>query len=279
MARFDSFIFAIILSALILGVIFNGLLAYFPYALTYLFVFYLGKEVYEKLEPTVNWRDYGYGISILVLSFAITPVKWIFVPGTSTFGVINYAFFLVGLTYVFFKLNMFNLNQLWKPNVLILFMAIVNFIVNYAVEDIVEAALGPTIASWIANFVRDLGYENVSNVGNIIFVREHGIKISGGCTGILGIVLYSIMSAAILIHLKLRISTKILVIMVGIYGVFAMNLLRVFLIVIIAYHNPMWIEPAHEWLGNLLFTIYLLMFWYIVLWLYDKWGHDGETVS
>ncbi len=273
--RYDWFLVSIIIAAVVLGLAFNGLLAYFPYALTYLFVFYVGRDRYEWMEGPGEWREYGWCAALIAASFLVTPVKWALVPGTSVFGVVNFALFLVGLTFVFFKFNRTSISVLWKPVALILFMALMNFAVSLVLSDWVEEVLGPTIASWEAGWARGMGYD-VTSLNNVIIVNDRWIEISGGCTGINGIVLYGIMSAAILIHLDLKLSTKVIVVILGVYGEFAMNLLRVFLIIMVAVYSPEHIETAHHWLGNILFTLYLLLFWYAVLYLYDKRRDDNE---
>lgn len=122
-----------------------------------------------------------------------------------------------------------------------------------------------------------LGFEHTVN-GNLISfltVTDRMVRVSivPDCTGIWSLIAYGVSVGTILLLLP-KIKNKGFVwIFLGFPLTYFLNNVRLVLILGVSYYlGPSWIEPAHMNTGWIVFSIWMLVFWYIFfsLKLYEK---------
>ncbi|MCG3218218.1 MAG: exosortase/archaeosortase family protein [Candidatus Heimdallarchaeota archaeon] len=105
------------------------------------------------------------------------------------------------------------------------------------------------------------------------------IFINGACSGIHSLSIFAAILSLMLFHDRKQINNKRLpiVLLVGLIGTYALNIIRVLGIIILAYYRGWGVaEPIHDYLGFTILIIWVPIFWYFASeWLYLKKEDDN----
>jgi exosortase/archaeosortase family protein len=135
----------------------------------------------------------------------------------------------------------------------------------------------PYEAGTVAGILRGIGLQ-AGNNANSVWISGGFIPVTTlidwNCAGWQGFLLFGITAIPGLGGVP-RASSKSLVVLIGALGIFAVNVLRILLVVLLGYYVG---YPAalifHDYGGTLMTLGWLLAFWYFVL---DRWG-KGEVM-
>lgn len=207
------------------------------------------------------------GLLVVVGSFFVYYLRVLVYPVESFYTVANYAVYLLGLFLVFFEFSA--LREAVAPLVLV---------VAAPASALIAVSLKPFLSPFangfaqiIVNILRALGLDaNVYlyNVPVIRFLSSSGRMISGAfvyeCMGVYSALVFSIILVVILLEDPSGSKTKLAYSIVGLTGIFALNLLRVVIIFVADYLYGAEVgATVHYTIGYALFTAWLACFLYI----------------
>jgi exosortase/archaeosortase family protein len=178
----------------------------------------------------------------------------------SRLGVIDMLVIFSGLVLVFYGLRSFKL--FWVPAtygiVLLLGYQIENNIPNYVV-------LQDWMASVMVSWVRVLGI-TASSVGHLITLNSGAnvmlLSVESDCTGIQGVLAFGMLSTMTLLDAKPKMSRLVPVFAIGFLGVFLINFVRLFAVVLT--FEFLGVEAGttvHLFVGYILFIGWVIAFW------------------
>ena len=203
-------------------------------------------------------------LASLLIYYAIIP----FYPEPAFYGAANYALHILALFLIFFETRA--LKEAFTP----LFLLAATTLSSYVAAGL-EPYITPfadDIAHLVANILRTLGFDaNVTGMPSlpIITIRSlSGRAVSGaftyGCIGISSALIFAIILIVVLMEDPSPIKTRIIYSVIGLAATFALNILRVTLILITDYfYGAEAGATIHYIIGYILFTIWLVVFLYI----------------
>lgn len=207
--------------------------------------------------------------SILVVgSFFIYYVVTLMYPGATFYTPANYTVYLFGLFLIFFDFSA--LKEAFSPLFLIVAATSSSFIAKW-----LKPFLSPyanDIAYIVVNILRVLGVDaNISYFSNtsiIAFRSLSGKMIYGAfvyeCLGAYSALVFSIILVVILFEDPGRLKVKLAYAIVGLLGTFALNILRVTVILLVDYFYGAEVGgTVHYVIGYALFSAWLGIFFYI----------------
>jgi len=233
----------------------------------YGFIFLLLKS--DKLRSIKEAKIFQefFGLIITVSSFFIYYALVLVFPQAGFYGTANYIVFLFGLFLVFFNLSA--LKEAFTP----LF-----FIAAATASSLVAAWLSPyfspyldDIAALIVNILRGLGvnaYLHYSSVPIIGFTSLSGRLVITAfvyeCIGVFSALVFSIILVIVLVEDPSGWKVKLLASVIGVLGTFALNIIRVTLILLTDYfYGAEAGATVHYIIGYSLFSTWLVFFLYV----------------
>ena len=280
--KFDVFFYSVIVIAFLLDFYaIQASFAFFSYTLILGIAIMLNDKKFYEIKEITLW-EFLLGIFVMISSFTIvTPIKWHFVPNTHVFGVFNGGIFIIGYFLVFYGIRKY---RTVLPFYLFYgFLVILNGTWGFVVNDFAQRYIAP-ISSYLAySFLKFLGYPVSISGTTITVISQNGTPVSatiaGACSGIEGMTLSTVMLIGLLMGSGMKYVWRTVVVIIGATTMFFINVLRLSLTFMAAYywgHNGL--NLAHEWLGNILFLIFILSYWYLLEILFLRKGErrNGE---
>ena len=264
--RFNLFIYSIIFTA------FTYFISYVGYTLLtdllFLVIIIIDYKSYGKLEPSYYFFkkiniDLVIGILLILVPFA----NYIFNPfhTTPSFGNIDITFVLVGLT-----ISFYGIRKLWDfylPIGFIVTIAVFSFLMH---TSLVIDILGPAFIQFTIYFSTGLlhlfGYKVVAGPNYFILPNGNRIGMLVWCSGIESFTLFTLLMIVLLLREKIKWPLKISLIVIGSIGDLFVNVIRVTILVVIAIDYGMsMMQTFHSNLGDLLFLVYVFLFYWCVI--------------
>jgi len=274
--KFDIFFYSLIVIAFLLDF----------YVISYTLIFGIAimlndKKFYEIKEVRV-W-EFVLGILIIISSFTIvTLIKWHFVPGTRIFGVFNGGVFVIGYFISFYGLRKYRIVLPF----LIFYGAIVtlNGTWGFVVNDFAKEYIAPISSHMAYSFLKWLGYPVSISGTTITVISQNGTPISatvaGACSGIEGMTLSAVMLIGLLMGSKMKYAWRTVAVIGAAISMFFINVLRISLTFMAAYYwGHEGLNLAHQWLGNIMFLVLILGYWYLIDWSFLRGGLNWEKIG
>jgi len=206
--------------------------------------------------------------SVMVVSSFFVYYGVVFVyPGASFYTAANYVVYLFGLFLIFFKFSA--LKEAFAPLFLIVAATSSSFIAVW-----LKPFLSPfanDFAHIIVNVLRAVGVDaNIYYLGNtpiLDFPSLSGKMVSGAfvyeCIGVYSALVFSIILVVILFEDPSDLKVKVAYSIAGVFGTFALNILRVTVIFLTDYFYGAEVGGSvHYVIGYILFTAWLVFFLY-----------------
>lgn len=264
--RFNLFLTAI--SASILTYLISGVGMIFQVVLVFLLLALIDYEKYKKLPSKTRWLDIIIGIIFIYISFFLyLSVKFFTGSGFGLhpqFGYVDIIVLLVGITVIFYGIA--NLKRFLIPFALVFSLVLFN---NLQSIGLMKDVIGPVfveatiiISSAILNI---FGY--AIQISGSTFILPNGtvIQMLVWCSGINSVLFYSVFAGVLLLKVDAKRNKKILAFILGAIGVFFVNIVRVSMLVAVATSYGISLMGAfHTHLGDLLFLVYIGIFWWLL---------------
>ncbi len=264
--KFDVFFYSLIFIAFVLDFfIIKANFGFFSYTLIFGIAVMLNDKKFHEIKEVRFW-EFLLGLLIIVSSFTIvTPIKWQFVPGTRVFGVFNGGVFVIGYFISFYGLRRYRIVLPF----LIFYGALVvlNGTWGFVVDDFAREYIAPIASHMAYSFLKWLGYPVSISGTTITIISQKGVPISatvaGACSGIEGMTLSTVMLIGLLMGSGMKYVWRLVVVIAGAFTMFFINILRLSLTFMAAYYwGHEGLNLAHQWLGNILFLVFILVYWY-----------------
>ncbi len=234
-------------------------------ALLFLVVVVMDYRNYKKLQPAYWYvknvpADLIGGILLIIAPFA----NYIVDPfhTSPSFGNIDVAFVLVGLTVSFYGAK--KLYEFYLPVGFVLAIAAFEFLMGtYLMQDILGPAFIQFTIYFAVHILNLFGYSVIAGPDYFILPDGSIIYMLVWCSGIESFTLFTLLMIVLLLREKINWPIKVLLISVGAVGDLFINVIRVAILVAIAIDYGMsMMEVFHSNLGNILFLIYVVLFYF-----------------
>lgn len=264
--KFTLFFYSLIVIAFILDFyVISANFIFFAYTLIFAISLMLNEKKFYEIDSVELW-EVLLGFLIIISSFTVvTPIKWHFVPGTRVFGVFNGGIFIIGYFMAFYGLRKYRVVFPF----LIFYGALVtlNGTWGFVVNDFAQKHIAPISSHLAYSFLNFLGYPVSISGTTITIISQNGHPVSatvaGACSGIEGMTLSAVMLIGLLMGSAMKYPWKVVVIIVAAVTMFFINVLRLSLTFMAAYYwGHVGLNLAHEWLGNVMFLVFILGYWY-----------------
>ena len=153
-------------------------------------------------------------------------------------------------------------------------------------NDFAESYISPISSHLAYSFLIWLGYPVTISGTTITVVSQSGQNVSatvaGACSGIEGMVITTIMLIGLLMGSKMKYWLRTILVVVGALTMFFLNALRLSLIFISAYYwGHEGLNISHHWLGNIIFLVFILGYWYLIdkYFIRKKVSGDGSSAT
>jgi len=242
-------------------------LAVFIWFFTGLIVLYLVKK--KDFGKTLRaWEKYAaivLGIFFCILSFFFVQLGL----GNPPYSIDDLSILVSGLTLIFFSILGFR--RLLFASAIPL-VAVISFQVydkvRLALETLAEPLIPPVVSISVF-FLNLLGVDAFAEGNRIMFttIEEKliGVPIVFDCTGVESMGTFLLASAVVFyIFRDMKMRKKMLFLGIGIIGTYTANILRVVLICLSGYYygTQGLIQTVHVHAGWILFSVWMLIFWY-----------------
>jgi|GEM_PF-5689973 len=241
--------------------------AFFSYTLIFALSLLINDKKIHDLNNIKFW-EFLVGAVIMISSFTlVTPIKHLFFPNTRDFGVFNGGIFIIGYFIIFYGIREYR-----TISPFILFygtLVTLNGLWGFIINDFAQRSISPISSFLTYSFLKTLGYPVSLNHTTITIITQSGRTISatiaGPCSGIEGMTLSAVMLTGLLIGAPIKYLWRAMFVITGVIIMFFVNILRLLLIFIATYY---WgydgLNLTHEWLGNILFLMFILSYWHII---------------
>ncbi len=264
--RYNLFIYSVLIASMTYFISYVGMTLIT--VLLFLVIVVLDAKNYKKLNSKFYSVgnvpvDFIIGIILVVLPF----LNYVFNPlhTSPNFGNIDVTFVLVGLAIMFYGIR--NLWEFYLPVGFILAIAVFEFLMHTVLFiDI----LGPTFINFTIYFstalVNLFGYGVTAGPNYFILPNGERIYMLVWCSGIESFTLFTLLMIVLLLRERIKWWVKATLIVVGAIGDLFINVIRVAILVAIAIDYGMsMMQLFHSNLGNILFLIYVFLFYWCVL--------------
>ena len=266
--RYSLFIYSILLTTLTYFISYVGMTL--MTVLLFLVIVIIDSSNYKKLEPKFYVAenlpiDVFVGVILIALPFLNYILNPFHTPTGTDFGNIDITFVLVGLT-----ISFYGIKNLWE------FYLPLGFIIAIAIFEILMGTtlfidiLGPAFIQFTIYFSTALlnlfGYNVIA--GPDYFILPDGTRIGMlvWCSGIESFTLFTLLMIVLLLREKIKWPLKIALIVIGAIGDLFINVIRVAVLIAIAIdYGTSIMEVFHSNLGNILFLIYVFLFYWCVI--------------
>lgn len=206
-----------------------------------------------------------FGVFIVLGSFFLYYLIVPFIPSVGFYGVANYVVYLFGLFFIFFKISA--LKQAFTAFFLIVASALAGLSFRW-----IELQMSPTVPYYVYFFSSVLGLFGVKNTvpnsTTILLYTPRGVLpvlFEAGCIGVYSLVIFSIIIVVTMLETSVDRRTKLLWSVIGLIGVFVLNVIRLLIVVVSMYfYGWDFGQSVHQVIGYVLFlswiAIFLLLF-------------------
>jgi len=266
--RFNLFLLALIFSLMTYFISYVGMTL--MTALLFLVIIIIDSKSYKKLKPKYYYFknipiDVILGVFLIALPFGnyiLNPIHT-----TPTFGNIDVTFVLIGLTILFYGVR--RLWDFYLPIGFVIAIALFSFLMH---TSLIIDILGPAFIQFTIFFSTALlnlfGYGVTAGPDYFILPDGGRIGMLVWCSGIESFTLFTLLMIVLLLREKIKLPVKITLIVIGAIGDLFVNVIRVAILVAIAINYGMsMMELFHSHLGDLLFLLYVILFYWLVI----KW--------
>ena len=269
--RYNLFIYSVLIASMTYFISYVGMTLIT--VLLFLVIVVLDAKNYKKLNSKFYSVgnipvDFIIGIILVVLPF----LNYVFNPlhTIPTFGNIDVTFVLMGLTIMFYGIR--NLWEFYLPVGFILAIAVFEFLMG---TTLFIDILGPTFINFTIYFstalVNLFGYGVTAGPNYFILPNGERIYMLVWCSGIESFTLFTLLMIVLLLRERIKWWGKVALIVVGAIGDLFVNVIRVAILVAIAIDYGMSImQLFHSNLGNILFLIYVFLFYWMVIKVFVK---------
>ncbi|EDY35502.1 hypothetical protein ABOONEI_785 [Aciduliprofundum boonei T469] len=269
--RYNLFIYSVLIASMTYFISYVGMTLIT--VLLFLVIVVLDAKNYKKLSSKFYSVgnvpvDFIIGIILVVLPF----LNYVFNPlhTSPNFGNIDVTFVLVGLTITFYGIR--NLWEFYLPVGFILAIAVFEFLMG---TTLFIDILGPTFINFTIYFstalVNLFGYGVTAGPNYFILPNGERIYMLVWCSGIESFTLFTLLMIVLLLRERIKWWAKATLIVVGAIGDLFVNVIRVTILVAIAIDYGMSImQLFHSNLGNILFLIYVFLFYWMVIKVFVK---------
>lgn len=232
----------------------------------FLFLFIKSNKLQTFDDPKLGQRILG--VAAIVGSFFVYYLMIMVVPTAAFYGGANYFVFIFGLFLTFFDASA--LRQAFTP---LFFIAAGNSIILGA--DLLKPGVSPylgNIASLTVSVLRTIGLKAYMFYGGttpvIAFTSQFGNLILTAfvyeCVGVFSALLFTIILTIVLFEDSSSSKVRILAAIIGIFGTFALNILRITMIFVTDYfYGAEAGANVHYVIGYVLFSAWLGLFLYV----------------
>jgi exosortase/archaeosortase family protein len=255
----------------------------------YGFIFLLLKKQKLNLAKKANRLQGVTGLAIVVISFFVYYAVVHLISTAGFYGGANYVVFLLGLFLIFFDLS--TLKDAFTP-LFFIAAATSSGLVETWLEPLFTPYLG-NVASLLVSILRLTGINaslySYNSVPMLSFTSLSGNFVATafayGCLGVSSALVFSILLIVILVEDPGNLQVKLLASLVGILGTFALNIVRVIIILLTDYfYGAEAGSTVHYVIGYAFFSAWLVVFLYVYSKrnvVYNKiqllWKHPAKT--
>ncbi|ADD08070.1 archaeosortase C [Candidatus Aciduliprofundum boonei] len=269
--RYNLFIYSVLIVSMTYFISYVGMTLIT--VLLFLVIVVLDAKNYKKLNSKFYSVgnipvDFIIGIILVVLPF----LNYVFNPlhTSPNFGNIDVTFVLVGLAIMFYGMR--DLWEFYLPVGFILAIAVFEFLMG---TTLFIDILGPTFINFTIYFstalVNLFGYGVTAGPNYFILPNGERIYMLVWCSGIESFTLFTLLMIVLLLRERIKWWAKVALIVVGAIGDLFVNVIRVTILVAIAIDYGMSImQLFHSNLGNILFLIYVFLFYWMVIKVFVK---------
>lgn len=199
-----------------------------------------------------------------------------FVPQAAFYGLANYTLHLIGLFLIFFKVPAF------KQGFTAFFLIVASGLTGLTFRWI-ETQISPTVPFYVSLFSSLLtlfGINHSMPTSTSIFLyTPRGIlpvSFEAGCIGIYSVIIFSIIIVVTMVETSASKRTKLLWSTLGLIGVFVLNIIRLFIVIIsMNFYGWDFGQNVHQVIGYVLFLSWLGVF----LLLFSKRQGQSEELN
>jgi len=239
--------------------------AVFIWILSCIGILYLAQKPYTPLGDIGRRKVIILGIVVIIFSFLNIPLGF----GNPPYSIGDFSIFLAGFGLIL--VGAYRIRSYILPVILPLF-AIVGFQVYdhfLRHEDLIAAPLIPPVVLITQFLLNSVGI-HAKTAGNLIWFNSIPgapiyLSIVSDCTGIWSMGTFTIATLIVMTSFPEAKSRKgFLLIFIGYLGTYIANLMRVFIIALSGYFfGPVGIiEQTHIHIGWIVFTLWMVIFWY-----------------
>jgi exosortase/archaeosortase family protein len=234
----------------------------------YGFIFLLLKDQKLHLAKKANLLQRITGLAIIAISFFVYYALVLVIPTAGFYGGANYVVFLLGLFLIFFDLSA--LKEAFTP-LFFIAAATSSGLVEKWVEPLFTPYLGD-VASLIVSILRLIGinaklfYSNSMPVFSFSSLSGNLVVTSFiyGCLGVSSALVFSIILLVVMVEDPSSLQVRLLASVIGILGTFALNIIRVTIILLTDYfYGAEAGSTVHYIIGYAFFSAWLVIFLYL----------------
>ena len=207
-----------------------------------------------------------FGLVVVLASFFVYYIASPFFPNAVFYGFANYSLYIIGLFLLFFHVKV--LKEALSP----LFLVGASFLGSFfsdLTKSYFEVYL-PNFTSFIASILRTIGIatqhpSSDPNTITMLYTVQGPISlgIGWGCVGFVGVFLFSVILIVIMLEDPSSPKTKVIWSVIGVSGMFFVNLIRIVTIFVGFYFYGYDFDKVHLYLGYILFITWSVIFFYL----------------
>lgn len=224
---------------------------------------YFKKEAFSQIAVPGGLQR-AVGSAILISSFFTYYVLFPFFPMVGFYGISNYVVYLLGLLLIFFDVSA--LKKSFTPFFLMVTAALSGLIFRW-----LELQLNPYVPYFVRVFsfllsAVGLTVEVLNPYVILVHTSERAVPMAfeGGCIGVYSLLIFSIILVAIMIETSSSNRTKLLWSIAGLVGIFIVNILRLFIVLLsISFYGYDIGQQVHKVIGYILFLSWTGIFFYM----------------
>lgn len=229
-------------------------------------ILYRSRREMNYLSISGKTKVVIFGVFICIFSFLNIPIGF----GNPPYSIGDFSIFLSGLGLVIFGLLGYGSFLLPVCFPLIAVLGFQGYELFLRHQEWLAAPLVPPTVALTLLLLNLAGISAHSSSNVIMFTSKFGdpiqLAIVADCTGIWSLGTFTVAMLIVLSSFPQAISKKgALILLIGYVGTYAANILRVFFISLSGYfYGPRGvIESAHVHIGWIIFSTWMIIFWYI----------------
>jgi len=219
------------------------------------------KEKLSKYAVQTSVFQKLLGVPVVFGSFFLYYGIVAFFPWTGYYGVANYTVYLLGLFLIFFRISAL------IHAVTAFFLILVSTVAGLSFHWI-ESQMSPTVPYYVYLFSAVLNLFGIQNTSpsstTILMHTPRGamqVSFEAGCIGVYSLIIFSIIIVVTMLETSVDRRTKLLWSLMGLIGVFAVNIIRLLIVVVSMYfYGWDFGQRVHQVIGYILFLFWVALF-------------------